>query len=240
MVALAGFAGKRVTPVRRLGTAACEGELLRCDLRKTSACDRRLTVGDAAVIDGYGVGDQDNKARTFELAGEELKQKSVHEHAARERDGVDALAYADIAGDVCRGARDGDMEVEREPVGGRSGFNSLQKCLKECFLVQNMGTVQPRWARCRIAGAVVGKTGDFAVERAPGGGFELDGGFALVGCLAANAQNRGCGIKQATHAAGTRAVDVALDHRCRYAARLLVKAGQESRGARVLEQVELT
>lgn len=28
MVALAGFAGKRVTPVRRLGAAACEGELL--------------------------------------------------------------------------------------------------------------------------------------------------------------------------------------------------------------------
>ena len=28
MVALAGFAGKRVTPVRRLGAAAYEGELL--------------------------------------------------------------------------------------------------------------------------------------------------------------------------------------------------------------------
>lgn len=138
MVALAGFAGKRVTPVRRLGTAACEGELLRCNLRKTSACDRRLTVGDAAVIDGYGVGDQDSKARVFELAGEELEQKSVHEHAARERDGANALARADFGGDARRGARDGDMEVECEPVGGRSGFNSLQKCLKECFLVQNI------------------------------------------------------------------------------------------------------
>lgn len=73
MVALAGFAGKRVTPVRRLGAAACEEELLWCNLRKTSACDRRLTVGDAAVIDGYGVGDQDSKARAFELAGEELE-----------------------------------------------------------------------------------------------------------------------------------------------------------------------
>ena len=184
------------------------------------------------------MGDQDTKARAFELAGEELKQKSVHEHAAREHDGVDALARADIAGDVCRGARDGDMEVERESVGGRSGFNFLQKCLKECFLVQNIGAVQPRWARCEIAGAVVGKTGDFAVQCTPSGGFELDGGFALVGCLAANAQNRGCGIKQATHAAGARAVDAALDHRCRYAARLLVKAVQEPHGSRVLEQVE--
>ena len=178
MVALAGFAGKRVTPVRRLGTAACEGELLRCNLRKTSACDRRLTVGDAAVIDGYGVGDQDSKARVFELAGEELEQKSVHEHAARERDGADALARADIAGDACRGARDGDMEVECEPVDGRFGFNSLQKCLKECFLVQHIGAVQPRWARCGIADVVVGKTGDFAVQCTPSGGFELDGGFA--------------------------------------------------------------
>ena len=83
MVALAGFAGKRVTPVRRLGAAACEGELLRCNLRKTSACDRRLTVGDAAVVDGHGMGDKDSKACAFELAGEELKQESVHEHAAR-------------------------------------------------------------------------------------------------------------------------------------------------------------
>lgn len=71
MVALVGFAGKRVTPVRRLGAAACEGELLRCDLCKTSARDRRLTVGDATVIDGYGVGDKDSKACAFEFAGEE-------------------------------------------------------------------------------------------------------------------------------------------------------------------------
>ena len=109
------------------------------------------------------MGDKDSKACAFELAGEELEQKSVHEHAAREGDGVDALARADLAGDVCRGARDGDMEVERELVGGRSGFNSLQKCLKECFLVQNIRAVQPRWARCEIAGAVVGKMCDFVV-----------------------------------------------------------------------------
>ena len=56
-------------------------------------------------------------------------------------DGIDALVHADIAGDARRGARDGDMEVECEPVGGRSGFNSSQKCLKECFLVQNIGAV---------------------------------------------------------------------------------------------------
>ena len=174
MVALAGFAGKRVTPVRRLGTAACEGELLRCNLRKTSACDRRLTVGDTAVIDGHGAGDKYGKACAFELAGEELKQKSVHEHAAREGDGVDALSGAYFAGDVRRGARDGDMEVECEPVSGRFGFISLQKCLKECFLVQNIGAVQPRWVRCGIAGVVVGKTGDFAVQCTPSGGFELD------------------------------------------------------------------
>ena len=83
------------------------------------------------------------------------------------------------------------------------------------------------------------ETNGLTAERAPGGGFELDGGFALVGCLAANAQNRGCGIKQATHAAGARAVDAALDHRCRHAARLLVKAIQEPRGSWVFEQVEL-
>lgn len=138
MVALAGFAGKRVTPVRRR-LAGWPNSLLWRDLCEASACDCCLTVGDAAVIDGYGVGDKDSKACAFELAGEKLKQNSVHEHAARERDGVDALVHADIAGDARRGARDGDMEVECEPVGGRSGFNSSQKCFKECFLVQNIG-----------------------------------------------------------------------------------------------------
>ena len=82
MVALAGFAGKRVTPVRRLGAAACEGELLRRNLRKTSARDRCLTVGDAAVVDGHSMGDQDGKTGVFEFVGKELKQKSVHEHTA--------------------------------------------------------------------------------------------------------------------------------------------------------------
>ena len=86
--------------------------LLRCDLCEAGACDCRLTVGDAAVVNGHGLGDEDSKACAFELAGEELKQKSVHEHAARERDGIDALVHADIAGDARRGARDGDMEVE--------------------------------------------------------------------------------------------------------------------------------
>ena len=132
------------------------------------------------------------------------------------------------------------MEVECEPVGGRSGFNSSQKCLKECFLVQNIGAVQPRWARCEIAGVVVGKMGDFVVERAPGGGFELDGGFALVGCLVADAQNRCRGIKETPHAAGTRAVDAALDHGGCHAARLLVEAVQKPSGTWVLEQAELT
>ena len=134
----------------------------------------------------------------------------------------------------------GGMEVECEPVGGRSGFNFSQKCLKECFLVQNIGAVQPRWARCEIAGVVVGKMGDFAVQCTPSGGFELDGGFALVGCLAANAQNRGCGIKQATHAAGARTVDAALDHGGCHAARLLAEAVQKPSGTWVLEQAELT
>ena len=63
MVALAGFAGKRVTPVRRLSAAVCKSEigLLRCDLRDVGARDCRLTVGDAAVVDGHGVGNQYSK-----------------------------------------------------------------------------------------------------------------------------------------------------------------------------------
>ena len=130
MVALAGAAGKRATPVRRR-LAGWPNSLLRCNLRKTSACDCRLTVGDAAVIDGYGAGDKDSKACVFKLAGEELEQKSVHEHAARERDGIDAFARADFACDSCRRARDGDMEVEREPVGRSAGPGSLQKRLNK-------------------------------------------------------------------------------------------------------------
>lgn len=83
------------------------------------------------------------------------------------------------------------------------------------------------------------ETADFAGKRAPGGGFELDGGFAFVGCLSANAQNRGCGVKQAAHTARAWAVDVSFDHRGRYATRLLVETTQESRGTRMFEQTEL-
>ena len=79
----------------------------------------------------------------------------------------------------------------------------------------------------------------FVVKSAPSGGFELDGGFALVGCSAADAQNRCRGIKETPHAAGARAVDAALDHSGCHAARLLVEAVQKPSGARVFEQTEL-
>ena len=123
MVALAGAAGKRATPVRRR-LVGWPNSLLRCDLCEAGACDCRLTVGDAAVVDGYGVRNQDSETHAFELAGEELEQKSVHEHATRERDGIDAFARTDFACDSCRRARDGDMEVEREPAGGYAGPDS--------------------------------------------------------------------------------------------------------------------
>ena len=52
MVALAGFAGKRVTPVRRR-LAGWPNSLLWRDLCEASACDCCLTVGDAAVDGGF-------------------------------------------------------------------------------------------------------------------------------------------------------------------------------------------
>ena len=118
--------------------------LPRCDLREASAGDRRLAVGDAAVVDGHGVGNQDGKTGVFELAREEPKQKSVHEHAARERDDVDAFASADFACDTCRCACNGDMEVERELVGRHTGLDSTQKRLKKRFGIQNEGVVRGR------------------------------------------------------------------------------------------------
>ena len=68
--------------------------------------------------------------------------------------------------------------------------------------------------------------GDFVVERAPGGSLKLDGGFALVGCLVADAQNCCRGIKETPHAARAWAVEVPLDHRSRDAARLFVEGVQ--------------
>lgn len=141
MVALAGVTSKRVTPVRRR-RAGWQNSLSQRRLREASARDGGLTVGDAAVVDGYSVGDQNGKTDVFEFVGKELKQKSVHEHAARERDGIDALARADFACDSCRRARDGDMEPEREPVGGFSGLDSAQKCLKKWLGVQNERAVR--------------------------------------------------------------------------------------------------
>ena len=80
--------------------------------------------------------------------------------------------------------------------------------------------------------------GDFVVKRAPGGGFEFYGGFALVGCLVAGAQNCCRGIKETPHAAGTRAVDAAFDHGGCHAARLLVEGAQKPSGTWVFEQAE--
>ena len=88
------------------------------------------------------MGDQDGKTGVFEVVGKELKQKSVHEHAARERDGIDAFARADFACDSCLRARDSDVESEREPVGGFSGLDSAQKCLKKWLGVQNERAVR--------------------------------------------------------------------------------------------------
>ena len=143
MVALAGVTSKCVTPVRRW-RAGRRDRLVRCCLREASTSDGGLAVGDAAVVDGYGMGNQDSKTGVFEFAREELKQKSVHEHAARERDGVEAFTGADLARDTGGSVRNGDVEVEREPVGRRAGLNSLQKRLKKWSLVQNEGAIRGR------------------------------------------------------------------------------------------------
>ena len=195
-----------------------EKRLSRCCLREESASDGGLTVGDAAVVDGHGVGNQDSETHAFELTGEELEQKSVHEHAARERDGVEAFTGADLACDVGRSVRNGDVKPEGELVGRRACLDSIQKSFDERLGVQDGGVVGRREYACMIAVETNGLTAD----RAPGGGLKLDVGFTLLGRLAANAQDRCCGIKQATHTAGARAVDATFDHRCRHATCLLV------------------
>ena len=109
MVALAGVTSKRVTPVRRR-RAGWQNSLSRRRLREASASDGGLTVGDTAVVDGHSVGDQDGKTGVFELVGKELEQKLVHEHTARERDGIEAFAITDLARDVGRSVRNGDVK----------------------------------------------------------------------------------------------------------------------------------
>lgn len=173
MVALAGVTSKRVTPVRRR-RAGWQNSLSRCCLREASASDGGLTVGYAAVVDGHGVGDQDGKTGVFEFVGKELKQKPVHEHTARERDGIEAFARADFACDSCRRAHDGDMEVEREPVGRRACLDSIQKSFDERLGVQDGGVV----GRREYARMIAVETNGLTVERAPGGGFEFYGRLA--------------------------------------------------------------
>ena len=168
------------------------------------------------------MGDQDGKTGVFEFVGKELKQKPVHEHTARERDGIEVFAIADLARDVGRSVRNGDVKLEGEPVGRRACLNSIQKRFDERLGVQDGGVVGRREYACMIAVETNGLT----AERGPGGGFEFDGGLALVGCLVADAQNCRRGIKETPHAAGTRAVDAALDHGGCHAARLLVEGAQ--------------
>lgn len=136
MVALAGVTSKRVTPVRRR-RAGWQNSLSQRRLREASASDGGLTVGDAAVVGGYSVGDQDGKTGVFEFVGKELKQKPVHEHTARERDGIDAFARADFACDVGRSVRNGDVKPEGEPVGRRACLDSIQKSFDERLGVQD-------------------------------------------------------------------------------------------------------
>ena len=149
MVALEGGRGQTRYACETVGrdalsAATREGGLLRCESREASAGDGRLAVGNAAVVNGHGMRNQDGKACAFELAGEKLKQKSVHEHAARERDGVEAFTGADLSRDTGGSVRNGDVEVEREPIGRRAGLNSLQKRLKKWSLVQNEGAIRGR------------------------------------------------------------------------------------------------
>lgn len=173
MVALAGVTGKRVTPVRRR-RADWQNSLSRHRLREASASDGGLTVGDAAVVDGHGLGNQDRKVCVFKLAGEELKQKPVHEHTARERDGIEAFARTDFACDVGRSVRNGDVKPEGEPVGRRACLDSIQKSFDERLGVQDGGVVGRREYAC----VIVVETNGLTAERAPGGGFEFYGGFA--------------------------------------------------------------
>ena len=168
------------------------------------------------------MGDQDGKTGVFEFMGKELKQKPVHEHTARERDSIETLAITNLVRDVGRGVRNGDVEPEGEPVGRRACLDSIQKSFDERLGVQDGGVVGRREHACMIAVETNGLT----AERAPGGGFEFDGGLAFVGCLPANAQNCSGGVKETPHAARAWAVDVPLDHRSRDAARLLVKGVQ--------------
>ena len=77
------------------------------------------------------MGDQDGKTGVFEFVGKELKQKPVHEHTARERDGIEVFAIADLARDVGRSVRNGDVKLEGEPVGRRACLNSIQKRFDE-------------------------------------------------------------------------------------------------------------
>ena len=141
MVALAGVTSKRVTPVRRR-RAGWQNSLSQRRLREASASDGGLAVGDAAVVDGYSVRDQNGKTGVFKFVGKKLKQKPVHEHTARERDGIEAFARTDFACDVGRSVRNGDVKPEGEPVGGFPVLDSAQKCLKKWLGVQNERAVR--------------------------------------------------------------------------------------------------
>ena len=167
------------------------------------------------------------KACAFELAGEVAEAKSVHEHAAR---GATVLMPSCTQISLAMRAEERATATWKSSASLSAGAPASisPKSASKSALVQNIGAIQPRWARCEMAGVVVRKMGDFAVERAGAAASKLDGGFALVGCLVADAQNCCCSIKETPHAAGTRAVDAALDtwwlSRCAFNSSRLSKA----------------
>ena len=69
------------------------------------------------------------------------------------------------------------------------------------------------------------------------GGFEQDGGLALVGRRMAYAEDGAHSVEQAPHAASEWAVDAALDHARREFLLVRLQRVQERGGARMVEQI---
>lgn len=174
--------------------------------------------------------------------GKELKQKSVHEHTARERDEESRPSCARKPCLRCGPTRVGDGDHSR-----------ARACWWKCrprFLQKRLNkSIWSEHGRRPDGHLVNGEAGYIAggrhfhcwkarARRRP----QPDGGFAPVGLSCRRCHQNCCrGIKETPHAAGTRAVDAALNHGGRHAARLLkLSAVQKPSGTWVLEQAELT
>ena len=153
------------------------------------------------------------------------EQQTVHKTAAGERNGIESAFAGDVDGGIGKACRHGIVCLPSQEVRICAGGDAVQYGAEKRSWIQDPASQRQGDSR-----------GLRADCRPPRRSFELDGGFSLIGCLVADAEQGGQRIEKAPHAAGEGAVDTTLYHGGGHLARGLIHAFKEARRPGMVEQ----